>query len=267
MPALHLLCTIQGGYTLTGLTEESWQVGIRCYVSNASADDVGPLPTDIDVVASTVHRVETNWVIDSNWALSGPVGWSFKPTDWLNDQVLPAVGTWHSNGRVSAGCNIQRVSVYPIGPDGRTVAAPPYAAGSPAVAVFTSGHLPVGTATGGIAPLQIAPVASWRTTQVGRRGRGRIYVPGVPLTQLSQTGRLASIYVTNRLSDCVTLLQSMSYHRSVPDEAAVVPIVTGAPWTEYGVIREVRFGDIGDTQRRRRRSLTEAYSSATPVYP
>jgi len=46
----------------------------------------------------------------------------------------------------------------------------------------------------------------------------------------------------------------------------VKPIVTGAPWTHYGVITSVNVGNVADSQRRRRRQLVEARTSLDVTY-
>ena len=47
----------------------------------------------------------------------------------------------------------------------------------------------------------------------------------------------------------------------------IQPIVTGAPYTKYAVINKVSCGDVPDTQRRRRRSLTETYYDVAVPHP
>lgn len=264
---LHVLLTVQGGYSGSGLTEETWQFGIRYRVSDDAPDPLGDLPTDWGVVAENVNRDETNWTISGNWSMAGPSLSTFSADDWLNDQVAPAVSAFINTGFFSNQLYCTKLNAYPIGPNGKAVPAPPYASGTPMVLTYKAASRPTGTATGGIAPLQIAPVASWRTPQIGRRGRGRIYIPGVPLTQIDATSRLKSSYVSNQLTNSVNLLEDTSVWISVSPNLSVRPIVTGAPYTKYGVINQVRIGDVADTQRRRRRSLVETYSSATPTYP
>jgi hypothetical protein len=62
------------------------------------------------------------------------------------------------------------------------------------------------------------------------------------------------------------LLEALAYTSSDPTGARVRPVITGAPWTHYGVINQVRCGTVLDTQRRRRRSIAETYESQAVTY-
>lgn len=257
---VHLYLVIQGGYDDADLTAETWQFGVRLRMSNTAADPVGTLPTDWQPAATTVNRTETDWTIQGNWHLVGPSLGQFDVDDYLNDQVAPAASTLINTGFFGTTVRLDRLKVYPIGNDGKAIPAPPYAAGSPVTLEWKSGVTPNGTATGGILPLQCASVISLRTSQVGRRGRGRFYLPGIPKTQTEDDGLLGSGYTGTGFTNVQTFLDDISFDSAIPTVRVVNPIVTGAPYTDYGLVSEIRMGNVVDTQRRRRRALVETYA-------
>lgn len=259
MAAVHLLTTFQGTYTAANLLEEVWQFGLRWRISDTGADPIGAIPEDWQPVAATINRDESSWRITGNWSMEGPLGNGFAVDDWLNDQVAPAATTWMANALWSSSCVLSSVSCYPIGsPNGRAVPAPPYAAGSPVTLTWKTPNRPQGTGTGSILPTQIAEVVSLRTQQVGRRGRGRFYCPPLPTSKVTN-GMLSSTAPDDIAAFAQGLIDGCTVDDSVPTERHVNLIVTGAPYTQYGLVTEIRVGNVFDTQRRRRKQLTETY--------
>lgn len=260
----HLLLTIRGSYTNPSLSGEQFQTGVRLILDpNHVVEDmplVGTLPNDWDPVAENISRTETDWTIEGNWRIDMGGGVFFNPDDYLNDQVAPAVNAWWENTIHWGGAQLQSMQLYPIGPNGTALPAPPYSQGTPCTLTWTS-NLPVGTGSGGVMPLQIAVVASHRTPQTGRRGRGRMFLPGISATFIGSDGQIAS---TQR-QDCAdrqsTLLESLTLENAL-NGWVVRPIVTGAPWTSYAAITQVQVGSVPDTQRRRRNALVETVSTA-----
>jgi hypothetical protein len=67
--------------------------------------------------------------------------------------------------------------------------------------------------------------------------------------------------------DAQALLEGLSYSAVGATAAHVRPIVTGSPWTQYGMITTLDVGSVFDAQRRRRNRLSEATrQSRTPSY-
>jgi hypothetical protein len=265
----HLLLTIGGSYTLSNLQVEQWQTTLRLALfagpSGGSAPDVGTLPNNWEPAASNVSRTETNWTITSNWKIDLGAGAWFNPDDYLNDQVAPAVTTWSNKAYFSSAMRVESLRLYPIGPNGKVIPAPPYSSGTPCALDWTS-NLPDGTGTGGLMPLQIAAVASHRTPQTGRRGRGRMFLPGLNKTAVGQGGQISNSDCQSIRDGQIALLEDVSYSDTLT-EWYLFPIVTGSPWTQYARINSVQVGDFVDTQRRRRRQLPETYVSGTVARP
>jgi hypothetical protein len=261
----HLLLSIIGDWTDSDLSAEGWQVGIRLALVFGGVDDIGTLPNNWDPTATTINRTETDWTITGNWHAQATTAY-FEPDDYLNDQAAPAVATWADRSATSNGCRVRALKLSPIGaPNGKLVPAVPYATGTPCLLTWT-GSYPVGGNSGDLLPLQNAAVASHRTPQVGRTGRGRSFLPGLTKTAVDADSRINSTVQAGLLAAQVALLEGLAYTPLVGSSPQVRPIVTGKPWTRYGVINQVRVGNIMDTQRRRRRSLPETFSSASPSY-
>lgn len=264
----HLLLNIRGGYTAAGLTAEKWQCGVRLALfagpSGNSAPQVGTLPNNWQPSPVNISRAETNWRIDGNWDIDLGAGAHFAPDDYLNDQVAPAVNNWFRNTIHYSGARVESLQLYPIGPDGTVLPAPPYSQGTPCTLTWSANN-PVGTASGGGLPLQIAVVASHRTPQTGRRGRGRMFLPAIASSFVSANGTIASTEAQEAATRQATLLESLTYF-NLTTEFFVRPIITGSPWTQYAFITQTQCGTVPDTQRRRRNALVETFYSE-PVTP
>lgn len=268
----HLYLVATGGYvsSATVLQNEIWQTGIRVgFFPGGSPDPVDTFENQWDVVAASIDRTETNWTISGNWTVEGGVS-DFDPGDYLNDQAGPAFDTWLGTAGVfAAEAQLHSLKLYPIGaPTGVVIPAPPYAQGSPCTLTYT-GTLPVGAVTGGMLTPQSSIVASLRTPQVGRRGRGRMYGPPAGRSVLGNGAESGVLTAANRALVAAayqTLVQDLFVSTSTPAQSNVYPLVTGAPYTNFGIINQVRVGNIVDGQSRRRNSLIETYSSVPVAY-
>lgn len=261
----HLYLTADGDYSsgAASLANETWQTGVRLLLDfDNTPDDVGTFPTDWGPVADTISRTEANWTITGNWTAQGGIGSNFDPGDFLNDQAGPAFKTWIKTADCfSNGVRLRTLRLYPIGPDGRSVPAPPYAKGSPCTLTYT-GTLPTGAVSTTLLPAQLSVAASLRTLQVGPRGRGRMFGPALGAGQVS-AAVLSNTSQTALLAAYKLLLEDLFVAVNVPTAMSVAPCITGAPWTNYAIVKSVRIDNIIDTQRRRRRSAQGTTASAT----
>lgn len=259
----HLLLTISGDYVPNTLPGEIWENTLRLALVFGAVDPVGTLPDNWDPVAATIARTETNWTINGNWTVDGPLGAGFDPGDYLNDQVAPAITTWMAFNKCSNQVRVRRLSLAAIGaPSGNQVPAPPYASGTPCVLEYTSAY-PVGSPSTTQLPPQNSIVVSHRTQQIGAHGRGRMFLPSP--TSGSLTGaKIASADQTAIADAQHDLLVALGVE--VSDDVNLRPIVTGSPWVNYAVINSVRVGSVMDTQRRRRNRIAETYVSQAVTY-
>lgn len=263
----HLLLTFGGSYTDASVDAESWQVGIRLALVMGSVDAVGTLPSNWDPVAHDINRTESLWTITGNWriaSLTPPA--TFNPDDYLNDQAAPAWTTFLASTICSDKLKTEYAKLYPIGaPSGRAIPAVPYTSGTPCTLAWTSAY-PKGGSGSNLLPLQNSFAVSWRTGQIGRRGRGRMFMPPTTVAAPDAHGFLSSTFQTNVKNAAVAFLEDLAVTPVGPTAPHVRPIVTGSPFTQYGVINQVRVDNVIDTQRRRRRSLEGTILSGNPSY-
>lgn len=261
----HLLLSVIGDYTDAANVTESWVNTVRLILNSGATDDIGSLPSNWDPVASTISRTETNWTIVSNWKIMSGGG-TFQPDDYLNDQVAPAVAAWTGAFARSSRWRVRALKLSPIhAPSGRLVPAIPYTTGTPCTLTYTAAF-PTGGNSGELLPLQNSVVASHRTNQLGRHGRGRMYLNGLVVGDVQANSRFAAGQLTGALAGQVAFLEGLSYTGPLTPFWHVRPIVTGKPWTQYAQIKQVKIGDVIDTQQRRRRGLVENYTSAPVTY-
>jgi hypothetical protein len=260
-----LLLTIGGDYVNTDLAAEGWQVGIRCALVDGSIDPIGTFPNDWEVKGDTVSRTEADWTITGNWQIERFTD-TFHADDWLNDQVAPAVATWALRSGCSDQVRVRTLKAYPIGaPTGKAIPAPGLGMGTPMLLEWTSSY-PVGSNSGQLLPLQIAAVASHRTSQVGRAGRGRNFLPGLTAGMLDANTTMSATGAQNWRDAQVALLEGIALAAGGLQPYNLQPCVTGGNYTQYAVIDHVIVDTILDTQRRRRRQLVGASFTAPVTY-
>lgn len=255
----HLYCVLRGDYVSGALVTERWQIGVRLWADWSVPDDFGNLPSTGDYIAADHSAVVAGNTVTSTWDWSqGPTGGYFAPWTYLTDRAT-AFSTFITTANLSSQVRLREIRLYPnLAPLGNAFE------GRSASLVF--GTPPSGAATGNPMPTEVANVMSLRTPQVGRRGRGRVYLPIHSSAALDGTGFITTTVQSSARSATVVLLQALSANPAAPDALHVRPIVTGSPWNKYGVIREVRSGNIFDSQRRRRRQLDEVYVTTAVSY-
>lgn len=263
----HLLLTFGGDYTDSQNSAEVWQNSMRLALVFGNVDNVGTLPNNWNVVASSISRTETHWTITGNWTVDGPLTSGFAPDDYLNDQVAPALDTWVGQSGVADRLRLRWAKLFPIGSTGKSIPAPPYSQGTPCLLEWSSAY-PLGDDGGSLLPLQAAGVVSHRSEQTGRRGRGRVFRAGLSVNATDAHGMIPSTIAGYWRDAEIALLEAVAYDGGTgfPDVVKVRPSVIGSPWTQYGVITQVRVGNRVDTQRRRRAQLEETYVSGSPSY-
>lgn len=265
----HFLLTAGGSYASdnTALAGEVWQTGTRLLVVPGGAPDaIGALAASWDIVPDSIDRDETECTITGNWRAEGGVS-DFSPDDYLYDIAMPAWATFFfaSKAFMSSNCRLEWLKLYPIaGPDGHTIPAPPQIQGTPCLLEWKT---PITGSNGGVMlPPQCSPVISTRTGKIGRRGRGRMFLPA-PTNSIIVTGATNGTIGPSQRSDlagvAADLVEGLVYNGPNPLYGPhVAAIVTGKPYTDYAMITSVRVGNVIDTQQRRRRQIDEIYTSA-----
>lgn len=255
--ATHLYLVLRGNYTFS--SPETWQVGIRWQLEhNASTPDpVGTLKT-FTVSDEVVSRSETNWDIVGDYSCDLGFGSVFRPDDWLNDQVadtLRNVVFPHASNKVQ----LLELHAWPIAADGSVVG------GHTMVLTFT-GSKPGGSNSGNPLPLENSMVVSWTTGRIGRHGRGRIYWPTQPTSDIDATGLFSATPQGDLADTWQTALQDFAVTSGIISSVWCLPVVTGKPYVNYALITGLSVGNVVDTQRRRRRQLVESRVTRTLSY-
>ncbi|HMU62789.1 MAG TPA: hypothetical protein PKA66_13465, partial [Gemmatimonadales bacterium] len=182
------------------------------------------------------------------------------PADYLT-VVGEAIKTWFeaTNTAISGAVTITDLILYAMDATGHVISldvGPAKASATPKAALD-------GANAGGLLPLQIAQVVSLRTNNSSKRGRGRVYLPGMTATTITTTnGTVNATFRTNMLGTFKTFLEAISIGAG-GSPPVVRPVVIGSPYTTYYQVTEIRMGNLLDTQRRRRRQIEEVYTTAS----
>lgn len=116
----------------------------------------------------------------------------------------------------------------------------------------------VGAGTSALPP-ECAIAISQRAGVVGKRGRGRMYLPGLATSAVGSDGKVGSPARTQMATATVTLIDSLEDQPGVDDMTSNI-IICSAQSTTAVIPSEVRVGDHVDVQRRRQHQVTEAYT-------
>jgi hypothetical protein len=107
-------------------------------------------------------------------------------------------------------------------------------------------------------PGQCALVVTLRTATVSRRGRGRFYLPPMANSATTPTGRLNAT-----ASTAVTLSLNAFFNALKTFVVPFTPVVYSPTGRTVATVTSYDFGDVFDTQRRRRNKLVESRVGAS----
>jgi hypothetical protein len=257
-PTKHLYCVARGDYVNSSLAAERWQMGVRLWADVSVPADQGGLPNTGDYSFDDAAGSDSLGSYTSSWKWTVGLGTVIVPIDYLKNQAGPAWKTFIQNANLYSNLRLKEVHLYPIDETGKAFE------GRSAVLVYATP--PVGAGVSGQLPTEVSSALSWQTPVVGRRGRGRIFVPCLPQSAIDTNGFLTSSWTSNLVSRGQTFLTSMAVESVSPTATHVRPIVTGKPYQGYGVITHVSVGNVADSQRRRRRQLVETRTGLDVTY-
>lgn len=228
---------------------EIWQCGITLIDS----DSGGVFPRGIKESLPTVNVVttgenENDGVFDWYWAWEG----TQKMTRAVQKELaLAARNFWNSiKANASTDHALTAIRINAVQADGKVVNGANMAYLQTPIA---------GQATGSSQlPPQIAVVMSLRTGARGAGGRGRMYLP-LTGSGLNDRGRIGSVPATTLVASGKAFLEALHV-------AGPLPVVANEKANTYSAITGVQIGNIFDTQRRRRNSLTEVYTAGDLSY-
>lgn len=156
-------------------------------------------------------------------------------------------GTAALNTFYNTGITWQQVNVSELG-------------ATPAAPIITSAQAAIGAsglATDPSLPAQCSPCVSLTTATAGSRARGRMFLPPPDTSAVTTSGRLSSAFRTAAVNALDAFFATMAGNAAT----CVVVSAVGGVWTTY-TVNTIRLGDVVDTQRRRRNSIAEVYTTA-----
>ena len=256
----HVYVTAHGEYTTSAWVGEYAQIGIRLAVEpEASLPSKGSIFTPFanhgDVALDSGTQAGTNGTLTKTWtARIGDTG-SLENADGAWQADLGDDMWTFLNSVKALQSNVFRwthVKVSPILATGKY--------GAPAATYQFTSPL-VGAVTGNATPPELAVAVSLRAGILGRRGRGRMYIPALAVTTISGTdGTLVSANATTLATALKTLVTNFE---DAPGTEVMTPLVmvTSAGSAEGVRPSQVRVGNHFDVQRRRQAQIKETYTT------
>lgn len=147
--------------------------------------------------------------------------------------------------------SLQRTDARVIDSDGRTIRLQQVSPATPTV-----GQQPP------LVPNQCSVVISLRTAVPGARGRGRIYLPSLR-AGTDVDGRFPSAQRDAMATAAKTMFDGLNTaaENAGYAETNALCVASGVGLGSNPDVRNIRIGDVIDTQRRRRDSIVEAYTT------
>lgn len=263
-PLQHVYVTAHGAYTAPNWIGETAQIGVRVVPLNASQapakGSVFTLP-DMhgDITVASGSTPGANGTLAQAWtARLGPVGSGENFDAARQIDIAEDVRTFLAAiaSRQYSGFKWTHVKVSPIRADGG------YGAAS-STYQFTT---PIVGGASPALPPEVACCVSLRANIIGRRGRGRMYIPALADAN-DLDGTVKGTYIATFKTAGATLIANLDNVPGTPVWGQVVAIMS-AGFAEPGTgartaVRpsEVRVGSHFDAQRRRQNALPEVYTS------
>lgn len=253
----HVYVTAHGTYPSGAWVGENAQIGIRLSYQPVIA---APLKGDVytpqpggAITADFGSQAGTHGTLAKTWtARVGPAG-SAENCD-AGAQIDLAEDMWTFLNTIKAyQSNIFRwthVKCSAVDALGKT----------PIVSsIYTFTSPLVGASAGGALPPQVAMALSTRANLVGRRGRGRIYLPALSTNMMASDGTVAVANADGARAAFKTLIDNV---QAQPGFTVNMPIVFVGSSDSATVVRpvELRTGNRLDTIQSRRRQVAESYA-------
>lgn len=254
----HVYITAHGEWSSGPWVGESAQFGLRMVCTqSAVAPARGALfdiPLGGDVVDDYGSQTGAHGTLTKAWTASMPYE-TIVDNYNADFQIGVAEDVWTFLDTIKAhqpsSWRWTSCKIAPILADGS------YGAAS---AVYTFTTPLAGSAASSMLPPEVSIAVSLRTPVIGRRGRGRIYIPALVTTALGGDGVVA-LGTNNALRGAlVTLVNNLQSLPGLQDHTGVVMITSAGRADAYRPL-EVRVGNHFDVQARRQHQAAESYIS------
>jgi hypothetical protein len=252
----HIYLTAHGSFSGGPWVGESAQFGIRlAIVPTIGAPDKGTIftmPLNGDVTVEQGTQAGAHGTLTKTWtARRGELG-SLENCD-AGFQIDLAEDTWTFLSAIKAylGDTFRwtAVKMAPVSAEGKTI-------GTSSVYTFTT---PIQGTASAMLPPQCAMAVSIRANILGRRGRGRIYLPAFAAASCAADGTLVAATATAVRAAFVTWLNALQNLSGTPTNIPMVAITSpGLPTAVRP--SEARTGNRIDTIRSRREQVAEVYT-------
>ena len=256
MAMKHVYVTAHGEFTATPWVQERAQMGWRLAfapVATAPAKGETWQPMDNgDPVPEFGTQAGTNGVLTKTWTCRvGPIGSgeNFGATEQID--AAEDVRTFLNaiKAYTYSGFRWTHVKMAPIDQNGKTV-------GTGSTYTFTSPV--IGTGTTLMGP-QVALAVTLRANIVGRKGRGRFYLPALPQSLATSDATASGTPRTTIIGHAKTLVDDLQNLPGFSLHTGIVA-VTSAGASEAVRPVELRIGDRFDTIKSRRAQVDETYT-------
>lgn len=238
----------------SGWAGETAQIGLRLgMVPTIGAPDMGALftlPVASSVSGATEQGSDANWNYSCNWSAH----WGENPTEATIDLTQQAdmaadcLTFWNAiKTACNTGVRFVGVKLAPIQPDGT------YSYGASEWRLKT----PIGGIVSTGMPPETALAVSMIADVIGRRGRGRMFLPGLATTACTSYGKVGGGTITTVGAATKTLIDNLQNLSGVPQ--GYFPLVSVCSNNDTTAIRPqtVRVGNHFDVQRRRQHQVAE----------
>lgn len=263
----HFRAVFRGDYlqTLTQLADEEWSTGLSLYAQLSAVPDIGTPDGSFEAADALLSYTDANGTYESNYLAEGGAT-DLDPATYLRDQVRAAFVTFMGAGGSASfqATRLTSIVLYPMKiVSGRAkVCTTSY---GPAKAVFTPATPPAGPGTS-LIPAQNSVVLSLRTANATRKGRGRMYLPGLGNGGLDTSGMVNPTARGNVATAGAALMAAVQYTQGVGPALEIAPVVIGQAGATFFKVKRCSVGSVVDAQRRRRLQLTEVYANADVTY-
>lgn len=252
----HVYLTAHGSFNSGSWLGESAQIGLRLpYAPVVGGPDKGSIFTPLvngDLAADSGSTAGTNGTLSRTWtARVGPTGSGQNcdagaQIDLAEDfrTFLAAIATHQSNT-----FSWKQIKISGVASDGSV----PF---NSALYQLTT---PIVGGTANTLVPQLAIAVSLRANLVGRRGRGRIYIPALGQGVQDSAGLIPSSTQTALRTALKSLVDNLQNVTGTPDYIPIVSVMSADSDTAVRPL-EVRTGNRMDTMQSRRRQVAETYT-------
>ena len=252
----HVYVTAHGSFQSGNWAGESAQFGLR--LPCVDLDDNPARGTQFTPVANGDVALDQGSQAGTNGSLTRTFTFRIGPS--------PSVINWDAAWQIDIAEDIRtfldsvkaymastfkwtHVKQCPIGADGRAL-------GHSSVYQFTTGVS--GTASGMLPP-QCALAVSLRAPVIGRRGRGRLYLPAVSSAVIGTDATIQSTPAATIRTALATLITNLEDPPGIPGWAPVVAVMSADSPTAVRP-SQIRTGNRMDTIKSRREGVPETYT-------